>query len=223
MELYGSTGSSVLTQLYGFAGSAARFAIEHIETLKQADNILANRCGQVLEAANQGFGVGAETALVLIGVGQGLLGNPLTVAASASAGANPIVMTCAAIGAIHYGWNAMSEAERETLLGTVSSAFAVGVEFIRSVTRFAMDVIQALMSRDNLEELKKMVAGAAEAFGRHLSDVTRALSDRVYEGARYFSGAASGAATVVWSYIPSFSSAAPSSEAPPAPPSKSQE
>jgi hypothetical protein len=201
----------MLAQLYGFAGDAAQFAINHIETLKEADSILANRCGQVLEAANLGFGVGAETALVLIGVGQGLLGNPLTAASAVPAGANPIVMTCAAIGAIHYGWNAMNEGEREALLTNVSSAFKVGVEFIRSIARFAMDVIQALMSRDNLEELKNLVATAAAAFGRHLSDVTRALSDRVLEGARYFSGAASGAATLVWSYIPSFSGVGTSS------------
>jgi len=199
-----SPGIKMLAQLYGFAGNAAQFAVGHIETLKQADSVLANRCGQVLEAANAGFGVGAETSLILIGVGQGLLGNPLTTASSISAGANPVVMTCAAIGAIHYGWNAMSDSEREALLANVSGAFKVGVEFIRSVTRFAMDVIHALMSRDNLEELRKLVASVAGTFGRHLSDITRALSDRVLEGARYFSGAASGAATLVWSYIPSF-------------------
>jgi hypothetical protein len=197
-----AVGIRVLTQLYGFAGDAAQFAFQHIDTLKAADSLLANRCGQVLEAANAGFGVGSETALVVIGVGQALLGNPLTGGVVAAGASNPVVMTCAAIGAIHYGWKAMSEKEREALLATVSAAFAVGVEFIRSVTRFVVELIQALMSRENFEELKKMVANAAATFGRHLSDVTRALSDRVAEGARYVSGAAGSAAITVWSRVP---------------------
>lgn len=115
-------------------------------------------------------------------------------------------MTCAAIGAIHYGWKAMNEKERQVFLNTVSAAFDVGVEFIRSLMRFAVDMIQTLMSRDNLLELKKLVRSAAALFGRHLSDVTRAFSDRVIEGARYCSTAASGAAATLRTYVPKFSS-----------------
>lgn len=204
-------GMTALAGIYGFAENAAAFAIQHIETLKAADNLLANRCGQVLEAANAGFGIGAETALVLIGVGQGLLGNPLTAGAAVPAGANPVVITCAAIGAIHYGWQAMSESEKEALLGTVGAAFQVGAEFIRSVTSFAFGLIQSLMSQENYQELKKLVATAAAAFGRHLSDVTGALSDRVAEGARYISEAASGAASTLWTYVPALPGRAASS------------
>nr|WP_314444439.1 hypothetical protein [uncultured Sphingomonas sp.] len=198
----------MLSQLYGFAGSAAKFAVEHIETLKAAENILANRCGQVLEAANVGFGMGAETALILIGVGQGLLGNPLTGATAVSA-TNPIVMTCAAVGAIHYGWKAMSDNERDALLSSVSAAFKVGVEFIRSVANFALDVIQSLMSRENLEQLKKMVVSAAATFGRHLSDITGAFSDRVAESAKYVSAAAGRAGNSVWARLPSIRAKSP--------------
>lgn len=202
----------MLSKLYGFVGSAASFAVEHIDTLKTAENVLANRCGQVLEAANVGFGMGAETALILIGVGQGLLGNPLT-GAAALAASNPIVMTCAAIGAIHYGWKAMSTKEQEALLTNVSAAFKVGVEFIRSITRFAFELIQTLMSRENFGELKKLVATAAAAFGRHLVDVTGAVSDRIAEGAKYVSvvagtaaRSAGGAASSVWSRVPKLKS-----------------
>lgn len=202
-------GMGVLSQLYGFAGSAASFAVEHIETLKAADNVLANRCGQVLEAASIGFGVGSETAMVLIGVGQGLLGNPLTGGAIAVGPGNPIVMTCAAIGAIHYGWKAMNDTERDLLLGTVGAAFNVGVEFVRSIASFAFDLIQALMSRENMEELKRLVAVAAEAFGRHLSDVTRLLSDRLREGARLVYSTANGAASTAWAHVPSLRRASP--------------
>jgi hypothetical protein len=178
-----SAGATMLSQMYGFTGDAAQFTVQHIDTLKQADSILANRCGQVLEAANVGFGVGTDTALLLIGVGQALLGNPLSGGIVASGG-NPLIMTCAAIGAVHYGWNAMSDQEREVLLNTVGAAFRVGVEFIRSVARFSIEMIQALLSKGNFDEMKKMVADAAAAFGRHLSDITKALSDKVREGAQ---------------------------------------
>lgn len=208
MDLSASSGISTLAQLYRFSGSASKFAVQHIDTLKQADSLLANRCGEVLEAATIGFGVGGETALVLIGAGQALLGNPLTAAAAVPAAGNPVVMTCAAIGAIHYGWQAMNEQERQIFLNAVSTAFGVGVEFIRSILRFAVDMINALMSRDNLLELKKLVRTAAAVFGRHLSDVTRAISDRVIEGARHFSTAASGAGAAVRAYLAKSSSPA---------------
>jgi hypothetical protein len=172
MDLASTAGVKTLSHLYGFASGTAKFAVEHIETLKQADSGVANRCGQVLEALNHGFGVGAESSLVLIGLGQSLLGNPLTGSVAVAGGANPIVMTCAAIGAIHYGWNAMSEKEREALLRTVSDAFAVGVELIRSIARFAVDTIKALMSAENIAELRRMVADVAAGFGTRLSEIT---------------------------------------------------
>jgi hypothetical protein len=206
MELIETTaatpGLATLLQLYGFAGDAAQFAISHIDMLKQADNALANRCGQVLEAANSGFGVGHETALILVGVGQRLLGNPLIGGLVVSASGNPIVMTCAAIGAIHYGWKAMSDSEREQFLAAVGSAFRIGVELVRSIASFAFDLIQTLMSRENFEELKRMVSNAAEALGRHLSDITRLLSDRIWESAHYVYTTAEGAASSAWARVP---------------------
>ena len=221
-DIAGSAGVTSLSRLYGFTVDAARFAVEHIDTLKAADNALANRCGLLLEAANEGFGVGNETALVLIGVGQHLLGNPLASAATAgAAGANPVIMTCAAIGAIHYGWNAMSQEERDALLKAVGNVFRIGVEFIRSIANFALDMIKSLMSAENIAELKKMVAGVAAAFGTRLSEITRALSDRIVEGSTYAAAAAGtaastaaaaagsaaavagSAASTAWSYVPS--------------------
>lgn len=197
-----STGLTALSNLYGFTASAAHFAVQHIETLKSADNLLANRCGAILEAANAGFGVGTETALVLIGIGQSLLGNPLAGGAVLPAGGNPIVMTCAAIGAIHYGWKAMSAAEREQLLATVSKAFEIGVEFVRSLTRFAVDMIKALMSAANMAELKAMVAEAAATFGRRLSQITRATSDRLIEGSQLILAITKGTALRARSLVP---------------------
>jgi hypothetical protein len=180
-----------------------RSSPQHIDTLKQAENALANRCGQILEAANVGFGLGNDTALILIGVGQSLLGNPLTGSVAVTAGANPIIMTCAAIGAIHYGWKAMSDEERETLLKGVSGAFKLGVELIRSIASFAFDMIKALMSAENMAELKKMVASVAAAFGKRLSEITRALSDRIVDTSQYAASVAGSAASTAWSYVPS--------------------
>jgi hypothetical protein len=211
----GSPGLTMLSQLYGFAGNAAEFAVAHIDTLQQADSLLANRVGQVLAEANSGFGLGSQTALQLIGVGQALLGNPLTASGVSVATGNPIVMTCAAIGAIHYGWKALADSERELLLKTVSAAFEVGVEFIRSVTSFAYDLVQTLMSRENIEELKRMVAGAAEVFGRHLSEITKLLSDRLREGAQFIYSTAEGAASAAWAHVPAVSIPAALKQRPP--------
>lgn len=198
-----SSGLATLSRLYGFAGDAARFATEHINVLKSVDNALANRCGQIVEPASVGFGVGSETSLVLIGVGQALLGNPLTAGVKVAAGTKPIVMTCAAIGAVHYGWKALSDQERELLLSNVSKAFNVGIEFIRSIARFAYDMIKVLLSAENIVELKKMVGEAAAAFGKRLSAITGALSDRVTEASQSAASAATNAASTVWSYVPS--------------------
>lgn len=156
--------------------------VQHIDTLKGMDNALANRCGLVLESASLGFGIGAELGLVVLGLGQAILGNPLTAPATVAA-ASPVVVTCAAIGAIHYGWNAMSESEREMVAERVGSAFNVGVELVRTLGRFTLDAIKSIMSRQNFEELKKYVRVAAATFGNRLSDVTHKLTDRVGEGA----------------------------------------
>jgi hypothetical protein len=85
-EIGSSVGVSALTQLYGVTTDAALFAAQHVETLKSLDNVLANRCGLVLEASIDGFGMGREIALVVIGIGQAILGNPLTSAAVSPAG-----------------------------------------------------------------------------------------------------------------------------------------
>jgi len=200
--LAGSTGMTTLGQLYGFASSAAQFAAEHIETLKSADNLLANKCGLLLEQAVAGWGMGSETALLVIGIGQHLLGNPLTAGVAMTPGVNAVVVTCAALGAIHYGWKAMSDEDREMLVTTVGSAFAVGAELIRSIASFAYDKLKALMSAENMAELRKLVADVAGAFGTRLSEITRKLSDRLAERSSYAIATAGGAASAAWARVP---------------------
>lgn len=186
----GSQGILALAGQYGFH-NAAQFILEHIETLKQADNLLANRCGQVVEGVVTGFGTGADTGALLVGLSQALLGNPLTVGSVATAAINPIAMTCAAIGAVHYGWNALNDREREAILKLVSNAFNVGIELIRSIAHFALDLIRSLLSKENLDEIRKLVASVAATFGNTLSHVTRRLRDRASEAASAVSGTAS--------------------------------
>jgi hypothetical protein len=187
----GSTGLASLAKLYGFAAPAAVFITQHIDTLKSADNILANRCGLVLEATQQGFGVGGEVGLMVIGLGQAILGNPLAGKVAVAGGTNPVVLTCAAIGAIHYGWSAMSQGEKDKLVNQVATAFKVGVELVRSLATFTLSTIRAVLSRQNVEELKRYVRHAAALFGHRLSDVTHKISDRIHEGATAVRGLAS--------------------------------
>ncbi len=184
-SLTGSTGLTSLSKLYGIALPAAGFILEHIESLKGLDNPLANRCGLVLEAATVGFGVGSELGLVVIGLGQAILGNPLTGAAAGAAVTtiSPVVLTCASIGAIHYGWSAMPERDRDELAQLVGKAFNIGAEFIRSLARFALDTIKSIMSRQNIEDMKKFVTEAAASFGNRFSDITHKVVDRIAEGA----------------------------------------
>jgi len=200
--LAGSTGMTTLGQLYGFASSAAQFAVEHIDKLKSADNLLANKCGLLLEQAVAGWGMGSETALLVIGIGQHLLGNPLTAGVVMTPGVNAVVVTCAALGAIHYGWKAMSDEDREMLVTAVGSAFAVGAELIRSIASFAYDKLKALMSAENMAELRKLVADVAGAFGTRLSEITRKLSDRIVERSSYAIATAGGAASAAWARVP---------------------
>jgi hypothetical protein len=198
-----SPGLTTLASLYGFTVSAAQFAVQHIDVLKAADNELARRCGFILEATSKGFDIGADKALLLIGVGQSLLGNPLTGALAASGPGNPIVMTCAAIGAIHYGWNAMSDKERDRVLLAVSKAFEVGVEFVHSIARFAIETIRSLMSSEQLAELKQIVAEAAATFGRRLRQITHPVFDRAVQAPKVALLAVGGLASKAWSLVPS--------------------
>jgi hypothetical protein len=194
-----TSGVVALGQLYGFGRNAAAFAVEHVDTLKQADNLLANRCGEVLEAVIVGFGMGEKAGLALIGMGQTLLGNPMTGTAMVATGVSPIVLTCASIGAVHYGWNALTDSEREKLIGIVGAAFGLGVELIRAIIRFALDTIKLLLTRQNLAEIRKFVGSIAEMFGKRMSEITGALGDRVVEISRFTGNKASDGVALITS------------------------
>ncbi len=116
---------------------------------------------------------------------------------------NVVVITCAALGAIHYGWKAMLDEDWEILVNAVGKAFKVGAELIRSIATFAYDKLKALMSAENMAELRKLVSSVAAGFGTRLSEITRKLSDRLAEGSSYALSTAGGAASTAWSRMPS--------------------
>jgi hypothetical protein len=92
-------------------------------------------------------------------------------------------MTCAAIGAIYYGWAALSDQERNDILDKISVGMQIGIEFIRSIINFVTAKTKEVLSSRQLAEIKEFIRGAAATFGMKLGDVTRAVADRVADTA----------------------------------------
>ena len=171
--------------LYGISKDINEYLDEHIEEMKRSENPTVSRTGRIFEMAKYGFGMGYITSVVVIAVGQLILGNALaavTVVATAATLTNPIAMTCAAVGAIYYGWNALSDQEKNEMLEKLSHGLEIGIEMIRSVIRFLIDKTKEIWNSDNLAEIKKNISSAAAVFGKTLGDVTHKLVDKVSDG-----------------------------------------
>ena len=169
--------------LYGVATSVNAFIDEHIAKLKAHENETINTTGRVLENAKAGFGIGYITPLILTATGQLLLGNQLNATAILASGmtlSNPLAMTCGAIGAIYYGWQALSEEEKNAILARLTAAFEVGVELIKSMISFVVSSLGSILSKEKLAEFKNFVASAAENFGKTLADITRDIKDKFF-------------------------------------------
>jgi hypothetical protein len=169
--------------LYGVATSVNTFIDEHIAKLKAHENETINTTGRVLENAKAGFGIGYITPLILTATGQLLLGNQLNATAILASGmtlSNPLAMTCGAIGAIYYGWQALSEEEKNAILARLTAAFEVGVELIKSMISFVISSLGCILSKEKLAEFKNFVASAAENFGKTLADITRDIKDKFF-------------------------------------------
>ena len=169
--------------LYGVATSVNTFIDEHIAKLKAHENETINTTGRVLENAKAGFGIGYITPLILTATGQLLLGNQLNATAILASGmtlSNPLAMTCGAIGAIYYGWQALSEEEKNAILVRLTAAFEVGVELIKSMISFVISSLGSILSKEKLAEFKNFVASAAENFGKTLADITRDIKDKFF-------------------------------------------
>jgi hypothetical protein len=182
-EIASSVMVASIQTLYGTAKSINDFLNEHIENLKVSDNQTISRTGSVLEMAKYGFGIGFITPVAVIAAGQMLLGNPLSaVVTVATSPVNPIAMTCAAVGAIYYGWNALTEQEKNEMLEKLSKGLEIGVQLIKSIIGFIIDKTTELWTSENISEIKKYISSAAAVFGKTLGDVTNSIRDKVVDG-----------------------------------------
>jgi hypothetical protein len=168
--------------LYGFASDVNEGINQLIQEMKDSENPTTSRTGRVIEAAKFGFGIGYTVPVAIIAVGQLLLGNTFaagwTVFTTVTL-TNPVAMTCAAVGAIYYGWGALSDVERNEILDKLSKGLAIGVELIKSIIAFVIKTTEDLLSAKNFSELKQVIGTAAAQFGKTLGDVTKKIADVV--------------------------------------------
>lgn len=64
-------------------------------------------------------------------------------------------------GAIYYGWNALSDQERNDIIEKLTNDLKVDAELIKSLIRFVVDKPKEFLSSENLKEIKVFVANAA--------------------------------------------------------------
>ena len=168
--------------LYGMTGSINAFFDIHIDRMKASDNSTVSQTGRVIESAKFGFGMGYMSSVVIVAAGQYLLGNTLAAVgtvATAVALTNPIAMTCAAVGAIYYGWSALSEKERDAILNKLTKGLEIGVELIKSIIQFLISKTKELVSAKSIADFKSYIKTYAGRFGKSLYDVTGKMADLV--------------------------------------------
>jgi hypothetical protein len=176
-----SAMTQAIRSIYQIATDINEYFDKHIADMKGSDNPSVSRTGRVLEMAKFGFGIGYITPVIIISVGQLLLGNTwaaVTTLATAATLTNPIAMTCAAIGAIYYGWGALNDAERNEILAKISEGLEGGIELIKSMVRFVIDKMDEFRKSKNFEEIKNYVGSAAQLFGKTLAEITHKTRDR---------------------------------------------
>lgn len=174
--------AAAVKALYNMGDAVNEFVDNHIAALKQSDNPTIASTGRVLEAAKVGFGLGYMSSIAVIATGQLLLGNSLAAAGAVATGltlTNPIAMTCAAIGAIYYGWDALTDKEREAILARLTEGLQMGVELIKSIVEFVIRTTREFLSSKQLAEFKEFIKTQAAQFGKSLYDVTHAVGDLV--------------------------------------------
>jgi len=167
--------AQAIAALYGVASEFNAFLDRHIEDMKSSNNATVSRTGRILEMAKYGFGLGYISSVTIMAAGQLLLGNPLaamSTVASVAALSNPIALTCAAVGAILYGWSALDDKEKNAILDQLARGLDLGVELIKSVIAFVINTAKEVMDSKAIKDLKAYIADKAALFGRSLSDVT---------------------------------------------------
>ncbi|MEH0164455.1 hypothetical protein [Roseateles microcysteis] len=188
---------AAIQSLYGIAKDLNDYFDELIDKMKASDNLMIERTGRVLEGVKYGFGIGYLSSVIVVAVGQLLLGNQLAAAATvatAAVAANPIAMTCAAFGAIYYGWAALSDEERNDILKRVCDGLQVGAELIKAVIAFVLNSAKDLLNSSILKDLASTVSAAASQFGKTLAEIahlTKAMMAKASRNAESAAGAPS--------------------------------
>ena len=169
--------------LYGAVGKLDDFVEEHIGSMKLSTDASVVGTGRVLEGVKQGLLLGYAAPVVLMAAGQLLLGNPLAAigaVASAAVLMNPVASTCAAIGAIWFGWKALSNAEQQALLDKLGQGFSLAVDVVRQVIDLALKLVKSIYSSREVEALKGFLVESATSVGRSLYSITGRLKDLIY-------------------------------------------
>ena len=175
--------SKAIASMYGAARGLDAFVDKHIDELKASPDEAINRIGRVLEGVKKGLLFGYAAPVVLIATGQLLLGNPLSAAKTVLTAAtltNPIASTCAAIGAIYFGWKALNKSEQQAIISSLCQGFALTGEVIREILDFALKMLHDVLGRKEVKELKTLLADFAGKLGRSIYSVTGQLIDLVY-------------------------------------------
>lgn len=191
----GSTANTMidaLKSLYQIPKDINDFIDEHIEKLKQDDRSNFQVIGRVLEGAKEGFGIGFITPIAIISAGQLLLGNPLAVPlVVVTAPFNPLVMTSAAVGALYFGWNALSDDEKTELLEKLKEGLNLGIELIKSIITYVIKKMEQLISCDSWEEVKQWVSSTMNDletwFSETCGDACKSASNLVKKAQVFFS------------------------------------
>lgn len=169
--------------MYSAAGSINTFVDRHVDALKTSGDPQISKIGGVLESAKKGLLLGYAAPVVLIATGQLLLGHPLLAGAnvlSAVTLTNPIASTCAAIGAIWFGWRALDKTEQEAILKKLSDGFELASDVIQAVIEFAQSQLKSTFSSKELSNLRDVVVEFARKLGRSLYAITGSLKDLLY-------------------------------------------
>jgi uncharacterized protein YaaW (UPF0174 family) len=139
--------------------------------------------GKFLEGAKQGLLTGYAAPVVIIATGQLLLGNPLSAVGTVATAAtfmNPVASTCAAVGAIWFGWKALGPDEQQAVLEKLSSGFKLSVALVQSVVNGALDLLKSMLGSKQLLKMKAVLSEAASELGRSVYAITRSVKDFIF-------------------------------------------
>lgn len=96
---------------------------------------------------------------------------------------HPVASTCAAVGAIWFGWRALSKSEQQALLDKLSQGFSLATEVIREAIDLALKLLKSILGSKEIAGLKDFLVASAAGFGRTLYAITGQVRDLIYSRA----------------------------------------